>query len=85
VQKSQDAPTVLVRVRLSAGLPRWLREGPYGKAAVAAMQKENIYDKVKDKSVLGENISQTASFVASGSADVGIIALSLGEPESRHT
>jgi molybdate transport system substrate-binding protein len=49
------------------------------------MQKENIYDKVKDKSVLGENISQTASFVASGSADVGIIALSLGEPESRHT
>jgi len=41
------------------------------------MQKENIYDQVKDKFVLGENISQTASFVASGSADVGIIALSL--------
>jgi molybdate transport system substrate-binding protein len=50
---------------------------PYGKAAVAAMQKENIYDQVKDKFVLGENISQTASFVASGSADVGIVALSL--------
>jgi molybdate transport system substrate-binding protein len=32
---------------------------------------------VKDKFVLGENISQTASFVASGSADVGIVALSL--------
>ena len=50
---------------------------PYGKAAVAAMQKENIYEQVKDKFVLGENISQTASFVASGSADVGIVALSL--------
>ena len=50
---------------------------PYGKAAVAAMQKENIYDQVKDKFVLGENISQAASFVASGSADVGIVALSL--------
>src|ERR1700732_5209549 len=50
---------------------------PYGKAAVAAMQKENVYDKVKDKFVLGENISQTASFVVSGSADVGIVALSL--------
>jgi molybdate transport system substrate-binding protein len=50
---------------------------PYGKAAVAAMQKENIYDQVKDKFVLGENISQTASFVASGSADVGVVALSL--------
>jgi molybdate transport system substrate-binding protein len=48
---------------------------PYGQAAVAAMQKENIYDKVKDKFVLGENISQTASFVVSGSADVGIVAL----------
>jgi molybdate transport system substrate-binding protein len=50
---------------------------PYGQAAVAAMRKENIYDKVKDKFVLGENISQTASFVVSGSADVGIVALSL--------
>ncbi len=50
---------------------------PYGKAAVAAMQKENVYEQVKDKFVLGENISQTASFVASGSADVGIVALSL--------
>jgi molybdate transport system substrate-binding protein len=53
------------------------QHAPYGKAAVAAMQKENIYDQVKDKFVLGENISQTASFVASGSADIGIIALSL--------
>jgi molybdate transport system substrate-binding protein len=50
---------------------------PYGKAAVAAMQKNNIYDQVKDRLVLGENISQAASFVASGSADVGIVALSL--------
>jgi len=50
---------------------------PYGQAAVAAMQKAGIYDKVKDKLVLGENISQTASFVVSGSADVGIVALSL--------
>ncbi|MCU1299700.1 MAG: modA, partial [Acidobacteriaceae bacterium] len=53
------------------------QHAPYGQAAVAAMQKENVYDKVKDKFVLGENISQTASFVVSGSADVGIVALSL--------
>ncbi len=50
---------------------------PYGQAAVAALRKENIYDKVKDKFVLGENISETASFAISGSADVGIVALSL--------
>jgi molybdate transport system substrate-binding protein len=53
------------------------QHAPYGQAAVAAMQNENIYDKVKDRFVLGENISQTASFVVSGAADVGIVALSL--------
>jgi molybdate transport system substrate-binding protein len=53
------------------------QHAPYGKAAVAAMQKENVHEQVKDKFVLGENISQTAMFVASGSADVGILALSL--------
>jgi molybdate transport system substrate-binding protein len=53
------------------------QHAPYGQAAVAAMQSEKIYEKVKDKFVLGENISQTASFVVSGSADVGIVALSL--------
>jgi molybdate transport system substrate-binding protein len=50
---------------------------PYGQAAVAAMQKEGVYDKAKEKFVLGENISQTASFIVSGSADIGIVALSL--------
>jgi len=50
---------------------------PYGRAAVAAMKHENVYNKVSGKLVLGENISQTASLVVSGGADVGIIALSL--------
>lgn len=50
---------------------------PYGQAAVAALKKENVYDKISGKLVLGENISQTASFVLSGSADAGLIALSL--------
>jgi molybdate transport system substrate-binding protein len=53
------------------------QHAPYGQAAIAAMQKENVYDSVSSKLVLGENISQTASFVVSGSADVGIVALSL--------
>jgi molybdate transport system substrate-binding protein len=50
---------------------------PYGRAAVAALQKAGIYDLVKPKLVYGENISQTAQFVQSGSAQVGLIALSL--------
>lgn len=50
---------------------------PYGRAAVKALQHDGVYDKVRDKLVLGENISQTAQFVLSGSADVGVLALSL--------
>src|SRR6476646_8943018 len=44
---------------------------PYGQAAVAAMKSENVYEKLSGKFVMGENISQTATFVISGSADVG--------------
>ena len=53
------------------------QHAPYGQAAVAAMKQGKIYDQVADKLVMGENISQTASFVLSGSADIGIIAFSL--------
>jgi molybdate transport system substrate-binding protein len=50
---------------------------PYGRAAVAALQKAGIYDAVKAKLVFGENISQAAQFVQSGNAEAGIIANSL--------
>jgi molybdate transport system substrate-binding protein len=50
---------------------------PYGRAAVAALRNAGIYDQVKDKLVLGENISQAAQFVQSGNAQAGILALSL--------
>ena len=50
---------------------------PYGKRARESLIHYGIYDKIKDKLVMGENISQTAQFVTSGAADIGIIALSL--------
>lgn len=50
---------------------------PYGAAAVEALKVENIYEQITPKLVMGENISQTASFVFSGAADAGIVALSL--------
>jgi molybdate transport system substrate-binding protein len=50
---------------------------PYGRAAVAALQKAGIYESVKTKLVYGENISQAAQFVQSGNAQAGIIAMSL--------
>jgi molybdate transport system substrate-binding protein len=53
------------------------KHAPYGRAAVAAMEHFKVYEAIKDKLVLGENISQTAQFVQTGGADIGIIALSL--------
>jgi molybdate transport system substrate-binding protein len=53
------------------------KHAPYGRVAEAAMQKLGVYVEAKDRLVLGENIAQTAQFVESGAADVGIIALSL--------
>jgi molybdate transport system substrate-binding protein len=50
---------------------------PYGRRAVEAMKKANVYDMVSDKLVFGENISQAAQFVTTGAADAGIVALSL--------
>jgi molybdate transport system substrate-binding protein len=53
------------------------RHAPYGRAAEAALKHAGVYDQVKARLVLGENISQSAQFVESGAADVGLIALSL--------
>jgi len=50
---------------------------PYGRAAIAAIRHEGLYDRVQSKFVLGENISQAAQFAQTGNAQVGIIALSL--------
>ena len=50
---------------------------PYGRAAVAALRKAGIYERVKAKLVFGENISQAAQFVQSGNAQAGILAMSL--------
>ena len=50
---------------------------PYGRAAEAALKSAGLWDSVSSKLVLGENIAQTAQFVQSGNADVGIVALSL--------
>jgi molybdate transport system substrate-binding protein len=50
---------------------------PYGVAAVAYLKTANLRDQVNDKQVLCEDVAQTAQFVISGNAQVGIIPLSL--------
>jgi len=53
------------------------QHAPYGRAAEEALRKAGVYDAIKDRLVLGENISQAAQFVESGNADVGVLSLSL--------
>jgi len=50
---------------------------PYGKAAVQALQKLEIWPALQGKVVLGENIAQTTQYVSTGAAEAGITALSL--------
>ena len=50
---------------------------PYGRAAKAALEQEQLWKEVQGRLVLGENISQTAQFVETGNADAGIVALSI--------
>lgn len=53
------------------------RVAPYGRAAEEAMRAEKILDAVAPKFVMGENVSQAAQFVESGSAEIGLLPLSL--------
>lgn len=50
---------------------------PYGSAAVAALRGAGVYEAVRPKLVVAENVAQAAQFVQSAAADAGVIALSL--------
>ena len=53
------------------------RHAPYGRAAEAAMKSLGVYAQVKDRFVFGDSVMQTAQFIDSGGADIGIISGSL--------
>lgn len=48
---------------------------PYGRAAEASLKKLGLYDSLKPRLVVAENIAQTAQYVDSGNAQVGLISL----------
>jgi molybdate transport system substrate-binding protein len=50
---------------------------PYGQRAEEALRHAGLWDAIRPRLVLGENVSQTAQFATSGSAQGGVIALSL--------
>lgn len=49
---------------------------PYGLAAQQALQATNLWQALQPRLVIGQSIGQTHQFVASGAAEVGLIALS---------
>lgn len=54
---------------------------PYGRAAVAALTSMKLYDQLKPHIVIAENIAQTAQFVESGNAQLGLISLTAASTE----
>ncbi len=50
---------------------------PYGRAAVAALKNMKLYEGLKPHLVVAENIAQTAQYVESGNAQLGLISMTL--------
>lgn len=55
---------------------------PYGRAAGALLTRMRLYDALKPHFVVGENIAQTAQFVLSGNAQLGLISLTIASSEA---
>lgn len=49
---------------------------PYGAAAKETLQSLNLWDSLESKIVMGENIGQAHAMVATGNAELGMVALS---------
>jgi molybdate transport system substrate-binding protein len=50
---------------------------PYGDRAIECLKSMGMYEKLKDKIVYADNISQAAQFAQTGNAEVGFLAYSL--------
>ncbi len=77
------------------GLERALRRGeirrfaianpehaPYGRRAEEALRHRGLWEELRSRLVLGENVAQAAQFAASGSTQGGIFAYSLARAPS---
>ncbi|MCS7207218.1 MAG: molybdate ABC transporter substrate-binding protein [Dehalococcoidia bacterium] len=53
------------------------QHAPYGVAARQALQSVGLWDALRPKLVLGENVRQALQYAETGNADVAIVALAL--------
>lgn len=77
-----DADLQGLKAALAAGTVKHVaianpETAPYGRAAQESLTKAGLWEQVQPLLVIGENIGQTATFVSTGSAEVGFIAKSL--------
>lgn len=52
------------------------KAAPYGEAAKQALIKLGLWDKLQNKIVQGDSITQAYQFIATGNAELGFVALS---------
>ena len=75
--KGQDCRTALAEGRFKHLAIANPKVAPYGVAAVAVLKRLGITpESLGERLVMGESISQALSFVATGSAQLGFVALS---------
>jgi molybdate transport system substrate-binding protein len=77
-----DAQLAGLKSAVSAGTIRRFaianpEHAPYGRAAEQALKKAGLWENLRHKLVLGENVSQAAQFAVGGSAEGGVFAYSL--------
>jgi molybdate transport system substrate-binding protein len=75
--KLADLKTALADGRLKKFAIANPEHAPYGARAEEALKAAGIWDAIKPKLVLGENVSQAAQFATSADTQGGIIAYSL--------
>ena len=52
------------------------RTAPYGSAAKQVLEGLGLYESLRSRLVMGDNVGQAFAFVATGSAEIGLVALS---------
>lgn len=50
---------------------------PYGRAAVSALERLKLYESLKSRLRVAENVAQAGQFAATGNAQAGLISLTL--------
>jgi len=74
VTKGLEVLTDLTVKRIAIAKPDL---APYGDRAIECLNLMGLFEKVKDKIVYADNISQAAQFAQTGNAEVGFLAYSL--------